>query len=53
VVCLKELYQKEVLSNTELAKLILEKKIDEYDEFLLEELPIAGYGCRTFDIETT
>jgi len=52
-VCLKEFTQQGLSSNTELAELVIEKKIEKYDEFLPEELLNVGYGCRAFDIEAT
>lgn len=51
--CLTELSQQGFSSNTELAELVIEKKIEKYDEFLPDELLNVGYGCRAFDIEET
>jgi ATP-dependent Lhr-like helicase len=53
VSCIKELSKQCTPSNTELAKLVVEKKIEKYDEFLPEELLNVGYGCRAFDVEAT
>lgn len=50
-VCLTELSQQGYSSNTELAELVIEKKIEKYDEFLPDELLNVGYGRRAFDIE--
>ena len=52
-VCLTELSQQSYSSNTELAELVIEKKIEKYDEFLPDELLNVGYGYRAFDIEET
>ena len=53
VSCIKGLSKQCASSNTELAKLVVEKKIEKYDEFLPEELLNVGYGYRAFDVEAT
>jgi ATP-dependent Lhr-like helicase len=53
VACLNELAQQNFSSNMELAKLVIEKKIEKYDEFLPDELLDVGYGCRAFDVKST
>lgn len=37
-------------SATELARSVLEKRVDKFDEFLPEDLLTVGYGARAFDI---
>lgn len=47
--CLKNMCNRELPSNTELAQLVPEKNIEKYDELLPCELLDEGYGKKAFD----
>ncbi|HCG6025360.1 TPA: DEAD/DEAH box helicase [Vibrio parahaemolyticus] len=47
---LRTLASKKLPSETELAQSVLEKQIDEFDEFLPEDILSIGYGTKAFDI---
>lgn len=40
-------------SNTQLAALVAEKKLDKFDEFIPDELLNIGYGQKAFDVDAT
>ncbi|MCV3264532.1 hypothetical protein OGZ01_26395 [Vibrio harveyi] len=47
---LRILASRQLPSETELAKSVLEKQIDKFDEFLPEDILSIGYGTKAFDI---
>lgn len=47
---LRSLSTRELPNSTELARTVLEKKIDKFDEFLPEEIISLGYGVKSFNI---
>lgn len=48
--CLQHLVELGLPSESELAKLVPEKQIEKYDDYLPEQLLTEGYGNRSFDI---
>lgn len=51
--CLKELYQQNNITNTDLAMFVPEKKTEKYDEFLPKSLLTEGYGQKYFDVDNS
>lgn len=51
--CLKTLIEDRNVSNTDLARLIEEKRTKKYDHLLPEILLVEGYGAKAFDVNGT
>lgn len=51
--CLNEFAEEEGVSNTDLAKLSVNKQTEKYDHLLPEDLLDEGYGAKTFDVSGT
>ncbi|MDE0461074.1 MAG: DEAD/DEAH box helicase [Caldilineaceae bacterium] len=51
--CLKTLIEDRNVSNTDLARMIEEKRTEKYDHLLPEILLVEGYGAKAFDVNGT
>lgn len=49
---LEKFYQQNEVTNYDLAKLVSEKSIEKYDDFLPDELLTIGYAQKYFDVES-